>query len=84
MFEQALIREIKQRDLKEGDGETMRKITSQLVQNALNGDRQAITEIRDTLDGRPAQSVTLSGDEDAPLQTMMEVRLVASGAAGKS
>lgn len=83
MFEQALIREIKQRDLKDGDGETLRSIASQLVQNAINGDRLAITEIRDTLDGRPAQSVTVAGDPDAPLETKMEVRLVASGSATK-
>lgn len=84
MFEQALIREIKQRDLKDGDGETLRRIAEQLVQNAINGDRLSITEIRDTLDGRPAQSVTVAGDPDAPLETKMEVVLVhASGTTDK-
>lgn len=57
LFEQALTREIKQRDLKDGDGETLRKIAGQLVDKAVAGDRWAAMDIRDTLDGKPAQTI---------------------------
>ena len=56
LFEQALTREIKQRDLKEGDGETLRKIACVLVDKATGGDLYAARDIRDTLDGKPAQT----------------------------
>lgn len=67
LFEQALTREIKQRDLKDGDGETLRKIAAKLVDTALDGDRHAIAEIRDTLDGKPAQTVQHTGDAENPV-----------------
>lgn len=65
LFEQALTREIKQRDLKEGDGETLRKIASTLVDKAINGDLSAARDIRDTLDGKPAQ--TIQGPDGEPV-----------------
>lgn len=63
MFEQALIREIKQRDLKDGEGETLRKIASALLDEALT-DLQAKKELRDTLDGKPTQAIdaTVNGN----------------------
>lgn len=67
LFDDALRREIKQRDLKDGDGETLRKIAAKLVDLAIGGDISAFKEARDTVDGKPAQSVTLAGDPDAPL-----------------
>jgi hypothetical protein len=69
LFEQALIRAIKQRDLKEGDGETLRKIVEALLDKAIAGDLNAIKESRDTLDGKPPQQVQLQGDEENPLVT---------------
>lgn len=57
MFEQALIREIKQRDLKEGEGEALRKIVANLL-NKAESDIAAAKEVRDTLDGKPAQAIT--------------------------
>lgn len=75
LFEQALIREIKQRDLKDGEGETLRKIAAALLDEAATS-LKAKTELRDTLDGKPAQSVTLSGDEDNPLRTVSRIELV--------
>jgi len=77
LFEQALIREIKQRDLKEGEGETMRKIASVWIDKAQAGDAMIGKELRDTLDGKPAQ--TIAGDPDAPLQTVSRVELIALG-----
>ena len=76
MFEQALIREIKQRDLASGvDGETLRKIAAKWVDAALLGEMLPGKEIRDTLDGKPAQAVTLSGDQENPV-AFQEVRRV--------
>jgi hypothetical protein len=75
-FEQALIRAIKQRDMKEGEGETLRKIAEALIDRAISADLTAIKETRDTLDGKPAQQVTLSGDEDNPLRIEKIVREV--------
>jgi hypothetical protein len=66
MFEQALVRAIKQRDLETGqDGETLRLIADVLVTKATAGDRKCAMDIRDTLDGKPAQM--LIGDADNPL-----------------
>lgn len=58
MFEQALIRAIKQRDLKDGEGETLRKIAEALLDKAMERDLPAIKETRDTLDGKPPQAIT--------------------------
>ena len=65
LFEQALTREIKQRDLRDGDGETLRKVAGALVDKALAGDLNAARDLRDTLDGKPAQ--TLQGPEGESL-----------------
>jgi hypothetical protein len=65
LFEQALTREIKQRDLRDGDGETLRKIAAKLVDKATEGDLMAVKDVRDTLDGKPAQAIT--GADGAPL-----------------
>lgn len=72
LFEQALIREIKQRDLKEveggkPEGETLRKIAATWVDKALGGDSFAARDIRDTLDGKPRQQMELTGDPDNPI-----------------
>ena len=75
LFEQAFIRAIKQRDLDAGDGETLRKIAEKMLDVALAGDVAAFREARDTVDGRPAQSVTLSGDPENPLH-VVERRVV--------
>lgn len=66
LFEQALIRAIKQRDLKEGEGETLRRIAEGLLDKAIAQDLTAIKETRDTLDGKPAQAIT--GPDGGPVQ----------------
>lgn len=43
-----------------------------LLDQAEEGNIGAFCVIADRLDGKPAQSVTLSGDEDAPLVTRVE------------
>ena len=75
LFEQAFIRAIKQRDLDAGDGETLRKIADKMLDLALGGDVSSFREARDTVDGKPAQSVTLAGDPENPLQ-LVERRVV--------
>jgi hypothetical protein len=66
MFEQALIREIKQRDLKEGEGEALRKIVANLLDRAAE-DVGAAKEVRDTLDGKPRQQIEATGEGGGPL-----------------
>ena len=67
LFEQAFIRALKQRDLNAGDGETLRKIAEKMIDMCLAGDVAAFSASRDTVDGKPAQAVTVAGDADAPL-----------------
>lgn len=43
-----------------------------LIDKGLEGDMGALKEIGDRLEGKPAQSVTLAGDDEKPLVT--EVR----------
>ena len=75
LFEQAIIRAIKQRDLEVGDGETLRKIADALIDIALAGNVKAFSEMRDTVDGRPTQ--VIAGDPDNPLGfTEIAVRIV--------
>lgn len=71
------------RAIAQDDKDLLRLAAESLLNAAAGGDLAAIRELADRLDGKAAQSVTLAGDPDAPLETKMEVRLVASGAAGK-
>lgn len=63
-FRQALRRALAHR----GEGGDYRhallKIASALIEKAESGDLGAIREIADREDGKPAQAVTLQGDED--------------------
>lgn len=62
---QALVRAIKQRDLQKGDGETLRSIAESLIDKAIEGDVQSYKELRDTLDGKPAQSLSIDANVTA-------------------
>lgn len=62
LFEQAFIRELKQRDLEAGDGETLRKVVAKIIDMAIAGDVQAFREARDTVDGKPNLAIELSGE----------------------
>ena len=66
LIEQALIREIKQRDLQAGDGETLRKIAAAQVDRALAGDPLGFDRVADRLDGKPKQQIEQSTDPDNP------------------
>lgn len=51
----------------EGKLDGLNRVADQLVSAALNGDQWAIKEIGERTDGKAAQSVMLSGDEDNPV-----------------
>ena len=57
LIEQALLREIKARDLEIGDGETLRRIAAAQINRALEGEPLAFDRVADRLDGKPHQSV---------------------------
>jgi hypothetical protein len=66
-------------------GRALDKIAEKLVKAALKGDQYAITEIGNRLDGKAAQSLTVGGDPDAPLEFNHRVTFVGRpGATGKA
>lgn len=59
------------------DGKKLRALADKLVDRALEGDVTALKEIGDRVDGKPAQSLTVGGDQDNPLAiTTIERRIV--------
>jgi hypothetical protein len=52
------------------------KLADICVNEALNGDKDARTEIACRIDGKPAQSLTVGGDEENPLRTVSKIELV--------
>lgn len=60
-FKQQLIAALE--DVPEGDVSKLRLLADKLIDAGLGGDVQAIRDIRDTIDGKPAQAIT--GDDDA-------------------
>ena len=59
-----------------GKENALNLIADQTVKLAINGEQWAIKEIGDRTDGKAAQSVTVAGDEDAPLNMNIKVELV--------
>lgn len=57
-------------------GQALDKIAQNVVQKALAGDKDAIAEIANRLDGKPAQAVTVSGDPDNPFEVFQKVERV--------
>lgn len=74
----ALERALSAKDL-EGEGSTLFKIATRVIDAALAGDPAAIQEIANRLDGKPSQSVTVAGDEDAPPIRLGVIELVRPG-----
>lgn len=60
-----------------GKENALNLIADQTVKRAINGDRWAVEEIGNRVDGKPAQSVSVAGDEDSPLTFIQKVELVA-------
>lgn len=63
-------------DEKVKPGEALAEIAKGVVKAALEGDPTARKEIGERLDGKAAQSVTVSGDEDNPLKHQLRVEYV--------
>lgn len=72
MFEQAVIRAIKARDaVAQEDGKTLREIAENLLDMA-GKELAAMVQLRDTLDGKPAQQVNLAGADGEGLVVKIE------------
>ena len=63
------------RSIAQDDGKRLRAAAEKLLDLAVDGDVAALKELGDRLDGKPAQSMTLAGDPDNPLQ-IVERRVV--------
>ncbi len=57
-------------------GKALFYIAKRMVRDALNGDKDARREIAERLDGKSMQSLTISGDEDKPLISMIRMVVV--------
>lgn len=57
-------------------GQALYRIATKVVEQAIDGDPVAWQEIGNRLDGKPAQSVQLSGDEDKPLFTAIKMLVI--------
>ncbi len=57
--------------------DALETIASKLIEAAQNGDQWAIKELGDRIDGKSAQSVIVSGDEENPLRTVTKIEIVA-------
>lgn len=71
--QEALMMEMRTRE-QEKDPRGMRKVASKVWDLAEEGEKWAVEFIRDTLDGKPAQ--TIIGDEENPLPVAHTVRLI--------
>ena len=60
----------------DADGKKLRDIAEKLVTMAQDGDMQAIKEVGDRLDGKPAQSHTHGGDAENPFVHRIERAIV--------
>ncbi len=47
--------------------EALIEIATKCIEAAMNGEQWAIKEIADRFDGKPAQSLTVSGDQENPI-----------------
>lgn len=63
-------------ELKVEVGQALDKIAELVVQKALAGDKDAISEIANRLDGKPAQGILISGDDENPLAHRHTVEFV--------
>jgi hypothetical protein len=56
--------------------QVMDELADALIEKALGGDLQALIAIYDRIDGKPAQTQVIQGDEDSPLQTHIKVSFI--------
>lgn len=67
----------------ERGGTKLRDIADALVTKAISGDVQAIREVADRIDGKPAQAIIGGDDDDAPVR-LETIRRIIVGASGHS
>ena len=61
----------------EGDKDGgLNKLADQLLFKCADGDLPALKELGDRIEGKPAQSVTLGGDQDNPIKHLWQVEVV--------
>ena len=60
----------------DGDVRRLRRVADALIAKAMSGDVQAIKELGDRLDGKPAQAIVGGDDDDAPLRFEMIERVI--------
>jgi len=60
----------------DGDVRRLRRVADALIAKAMSGDVQAIKELGDRLDGKPAQAIVGGDDDDAPLRVEMIERVI--------
>lgn len=66
-WQDALVRALAQYESKDGQikaGMALNAIAERVVEKAVGGDKDAITEIGNRLDGKPAQAIIATGDEE--------------------
>jgi hypothetical protein len=77
IWSEAVQRAVKRRmENEDGKPQKIERLADKLVDFALEGQGWAMQEIGNRLDGRPAQAVTVSGDEENPLQVVNKVERV--------
>lgn len=59
----------------QADAEKLRAIADKLIEKAAEGDMQAIKELGDRLDGKPAQSTEISGPDGSAIPVGINVTL---------
>jgi hypothetical protein len=71
----ALLLEVKARE-NDGDKRGLRKMAVTIMDLAEGGERWAAEYIRDTLDGKPAQRMEVTGEDGGPLEVSQIIRKV--------
>lgn len=71
----AIARALEKRSLVE-QRDALDDLAEKLLAKADEGDLEALKELGNRLDGKPAQSVALTGEEGGPVQHSVEVAIV--------
>lgn len=75
-FAAILERAMVQEDLKAEQDHRLRKGIEKTLDKAAEGDLPSIVMLADRLDGKPAQDVTVAGDEERPLFATITRRII--------
>lgn len=62
----------------------LRNAIDKLLDKAEDGDLASFREIWDRLEGKPAQSLTIAGDEENPLEVVTKVEIIPLGSKDSS